>query len=432
MYIHGKAYDLAEFRASHPGGARWLDIVEGEDATALFESYHATSLRRSWIDNKLRSLEVEVVPPSKVQQSSRLYSFKEDDFYQTVAERVRAKFPSGTRGIKATRWTVAKNWCLVIFLIIAARLAWYGGCIGAGGGVVLGALHTMVGFCVMHDASHAAVSTSASLNQMLSRLTNASQLWWHDTWLRHHCVAHHSHTGHEKLDPDKRHALPLIAKHVAHLKKRALVLGTPTSRAIYHAAVMTVMPGQFVGQIIGYTIGLLRGHLWGVSLRQARRSPLEVVVFVTILAFHGALLFMHPFSDLAYFLGFNLLYFCSIAPNHDVAEVAVAAQMRGAVGTVDWGEAQVRASANFSTNVPLIGLLLGGINYQIEHHLFPGVSHAHYPELQQIVRDECEKRGLPYVDHSWAKALKSYFQALEWTNSQRLSPSGPTGAAAAA
>eukprot|EP00966_Prymnesium_polylepis_P032653 759615-Prymnesium_polylepis.1 len=55
------------------------------------------------------------------------------------------------------------------------------------------------------------------------------------------------------------------------------------SRAIYHAAVMTVMPGQFVGQIIGYTIGLLRGHLWGVSLRQAPPQPCAAVALALAL-----------------------------------------------------------------------------------------------------------------------------------------------------
>lgn len=46
-------------------------------------------------------------------------------------------------------------------------------------------------------------------------------------------------------------------------------------------------------------------------------------------------------SAIGYFLGFNVLYFCAIAPNHDVAEVAVTAQTREREPKVDWGEAQV-------------------------------------------------------------------------------------------
>lgn len=160
------------------------------------------------------------------------------------------------------------------------------------------------------------------------------------------------------------------------------------SRAAFHAAVMTVLPGQFVGQILGYLLGWLRGYLWGISLHQARthrhapntvpgalcstspallfrgaqtlfispvlqtrRSYLEVAVFCVTLAFHASLMRAHPFCDLAYFLGFNLLYFCSIAPNHDVAEVAIPAQTKGVTGVQDWGEAQV-ATALVITQSP--------------------------------------------------------------------------------
>jgi hypothetical protein len=122
VYIHGKAYDLAGFRAAHPGGERWLEIVEGEDATALFESYHAMSKRRAWIEEKMAALEVHVELPLKIQKSSELYSFKQEGFYQSVAVRVRAQFPDGCRGIKAPWRTVAKNVGLIAFALCAMKL----------------------------------------------------------------------------------------------------------------------------------------------------------------------------------------------------------------------------------------------------------------------------------------------------------------------
>ena len=79
---------------------------------------------------------------------------------------------------------------------------------------------------------------------------------------------------------------------------------------------------------------------------------------------------------------------------------------------VDWGEIQVRHSGNFATDNPWIGNLFGGINYQIEHHLFPTVSHIHFPTIQPIVKKTCKEFNIPYVHHnSVLDAVKSTLKA---------------------
>ncbi|CAN0533948.1 unnamed protein product, partial [Laminaria digitata] len=57
---------------------------------------------------------------------------------------------------------------------------------------------------------------------------------------------------------------------------------------------------------------------------------------------------------------------------------------------------QVRHSGNFSNGNPLVTHAMGGINYQIEHHLFPSVSHMLYGEIAPIVRDACREFQVPY------------------------------------
>ena len=52
----------------------------------------------------------------------------------------------------------------------------------------------------------------------------------------------------------------------------------------------------------------------------------------------------------------------------------------------DWGEIQVRNSGNFLNDNILVNHLFGGINYQIEHHLFPTICHVHFPEIKKIVK----------------------------------------------
>jgi linoleoyl-CoA desaturase len=77
-------------------------------------------------------------------------------------------------------------------------------------------------------------------------------------------------------------------------------------------------------------------------------------------------------------------------------------QQNGAKGTEQparapcWAEMQIRTSCNWSCSNPLWLLASGGLNFQIEHHLFPGVAHKHYPALHPIVRAACAKRGIPY------------------------------------
>jgi linoleoyl-CoA desaturase len=67
---------------------------------------------------------------------------------------------------------------------------------------------------------------------------------------------------------------------------------------------------------------------------------------------------------------------------------------------------QLQTTANFGTRSPLLTWLCGGLNHQIEHHLFPHVCHVHFPKLAPIVRRTAEEFGLPYrADTSFAGAL---------------------------
>jgi hypothetical protein len=81
---------------------------------------------------------------------------------------------------------------------------------------------------------------------------------------------------------------------------------------------------------------------------------------------------------------------------------AANSSLDGNYGKVDWGETQVRNSSNFSNHWggDLFAYLHGGINYQIEHHLFPGMSHIHYPTIAPIVRKTCEEFDIPYAAYS--------------------------------
>lgn len=85
--------------------------------------------------------------------------------------------------------------------------------------------------------------------------------------------------------------------------------------------------------------------------------------------------------------------------------------------------AQMRATSNFATGDPAIGWLLGGLNFQIEHHLLPAFSHTTYPQISRIVRDAAQRHGLPYIEHrTLGSALLSHLRLLKSLSRQQTAP----------
>ena len=77
----------------------------------------------------------------------------------------------------------------------------------------------------------------------------------------------------------------------------------------------------------------------------------------------------------------------------------------------------MRNSANFATANPLVCGLYGGINFQIEHHLFPTLSHVHYATVQPIIREACKEFDIPYIDYP--SVASAYASALRATHAMR-------------
>lgn len=64
----------------------------------------------------------------------------------------------------------------------------------------------------------------------------------------------------------------------------------------------------------------------------------------------------------------------------------------------EWAIHQLKTTANFATKSKVITWLVGGLNFQIEHHLFPKISHVHYPAICKIIKEVCEKHGIHYIE----------------------------------
>jgi linoleoyl-CoA desaturase len=79
-----------------------------------------------------------------------------------------------------------------------------------------------------------------------------------------------------------------------------------------------------------------------------------------------------------------------------------------------WADHQMRTTANFAPDSRLASFLLGGLNRQIEHHLFPKICHIHYPAIARIVKDTAQEFNLPYIESpTFSQALQSHFRMLK-------------------
>jgi len=280
-----------------------------------------------------------------------------------------------------------------------------------------GALWIMIGFNIMHDGSHYGISKHPKVNEILEKCWNSFGLWNSIIWHLHHVYAHHSYTGHEKLDPDVRHYQPFAAKFTGQGSITYYYL-----RKIQHITITffaTVLPGMYYGQIIAYIVGAYKGKMMGTPV--PKYLPIyfqwyEFVLYALSLYCLWQGLFL---PTIIYTISQNIFYHFNISPDHDTYENNVDNKAEGT--TLNWSKMQIVNSGNFNAQNLLWTHLFGGINLQIEHHLFPNMSHVHFTRIQPIVEDYCKKKGYPYVNHpSLWSAYKSFLKMMKYQAFQVL------------
>ncbi|WP_262919262.1 fatty acid desaturase family protein [Niabella hibiscisoli] len=80
----------------------------------------------------------------------------------------------------------------------------------------------------------------------------------------------------------------------------------------------------------------------------------------------------------------------------------------------EWALHQLKTTANFATTNKLITWWVGGLNFQVEHHLFPKISHIHYPAISSIIKQACTDLNIPYIEHgSMYEAVASHVAHLK-------------------
>lgn len=257
-------------------------------------------------------------------------------------------------------------------------------------------------FKILQKSNH----NCTNKNDILNSLWQGWALWNSYIWFKHHTYAHHSFTGIFGLDPDLIHLRPLARKTQSDSKVFKTLIAFQ-QKTIW--LILLFFPGMYLGQVIAYFFGALRGHIWKVSVSQVfRKTPvLELLLYlasVLLLVFNSNLLCVY-----FYFIGLNLMYAICIVPDHDTFESAVENDKQ----TDDWCEMQIRKSGNFCEQSFLLTEFTGGINFQIQHHLFPTIAHCHYKRIAGRIKQFCLRKGFPYVSkESLAQVYDSYMKTI--------------------
>ncbi len=427
--IHGKKYDLSDFMNNHPGGKSILEACRGDnDCTATFESYHAMCDRNKII-SMMKKYEIgEGIKP--------LHSFHEDGFYRTVQNRVRNYFGknnlldlsnSGSK-INKSKQNLSHHfnmfWCLkciclmpiYIVMFYFAFFSNFSQVIKLQCSVIAAITSIQIMYIVLHDASHNAISKNNFVNDFLSRITCSLFLWDHQLWKIHHVYRHHSFTNDPKLDPDTMHLRPFVKKHQEDKETKFIKLFRRFPKTT--TVISTILfPGIYVGQSISYhLVWLIRNNLWGMRLPESYTLSL----FETILKLFVLYIFYYSANIpviMSYLITINMSYFLTIMPDHDMIQTSQNKILSSTASPKDWGEYQVRNSGNYAMSNYWLTELYGGINYQIEHHLFPTICHVHYRAISPIVKETCKEFNIPYVQidsvYDAVKSVLNNFGSIE-------------------
>ncbi len=267
---------------------------------------------------------------------------------------------------------------------------------------VLGVLSTQVAF-LGHDAGHKQVARTRRMSYLMGLLlgnlaVGLSWGWWLDKHNRHH-----AHPNHAELDPDVEPAGPLVFLRGQDAGRRGLFAWATRHQAVLFFPILLVEGlNLHVSSIRALRDGTVRAR-W----REGGLLAVHLIAF-TVAPF----LVLTPWQALA-FLGVHQAVFgfymgCSFAPNHKGMPPITPAEEK------DYLRRQVLTSRNVRGG-RFVDLLLGGLNYQIEHHLFPSMPRPNLRRAQPLVRAFCAERGVSYSESgvfgSYREALRHLHEA---------------------
>tara|TARA_Y100000588_G_C14197314_1_gene900814 strand:- start:487 stop:1566 length:1080 start_codon:yes stop_codon:yes gene_type:complete len=274
---------------------------------------------------------------------------------------------------------------------------------------------TGIGVNVMHDANHGVFSPNKTINYLVSLIMN---VLGGDAaiWRIQHNTLHHSFTNIHGADED--------------------IIGPPMLRFSPHDAKKPIHKHQFIYAWFLYSLMTLIKVAYTDFKRAVRYRRMNLITsrkaFITRLFkiaggkvfYFGYMLLLPmllvPFSPWLVVVGFLLMH---LVCGFILSIIFQAAHvMPGSEYPVpdengrlenEWAVHQMLTTCNFSPKSAIFSWFIGGLNYQIEHHLFANISHVHYRKISVLVAETAREYGIPYnCEKSFAHALQNHGRML--------------------
>ncbi len=281
----------------------------------------------------------------------------------------------------------------------------------------MGAAMSGIGFSIMHDANHGAYSKNKNVNKYLGYIINlvgGSSV----NWKLQHNVLHHTYTNVEGVDEDIDPGILMrLSPHAKHYKLHRI-------QHIYGWFLYCLMSFLWITtkdfrQLFRYrAMGLTKTQNINIGW-QLFKLAMSKVFYYTIFLVIPLLVIQAPWwQTVMFFIAMHMVAGFILAIVFQPAHVMPTTEypLPDLDGNLenDWAIHQLYTTTNFSPNNWFLNWYVGGLNFQVEHHLFPTICHVHYKKISKIVRETAEEFGLPYhTQPSFWRALSLHAQMLK-------------------
>jgi linoleoyl-CoA desaturase len=291
-------------------------------------------------------------------------------------------------GVVTNTWAIMSMWAIMGF--------------GAAG----------IGLSIMHDANHGAYSANKNVNKYLGRLLNVvggSAF----TWKIQHNVLHHSYTNIDGMDED---IAPVKVLRFSPHQERYGWHRFQHFYAWFFYGLMTIAwitVKDFKGLYHYRSLGLVKDDPKAFRQRIASTVLTKVVYYAYALVLPLILLPTAWWQTVLFFLLMHFITGLTLGmifqPAHVMPETEFPLPDDEGQMENNWAIHQLLTTTNFAPKAKLFSWYVGGLNYQIEHHLFPNICHIHYQKLSKIVKQTAEEYGLPYhVQPTFYEAVRKH------------------------
>ncbi len=280
----------------------------------------------------------------------------------------------------------------------------------------LGMFLAFIGFNVTHDAIHGSLSDNPVVNQIFSLVFNvigANAYVWSIT----HNVVHHTYTNIPGHDEDIEVAPGLVRLSPTEELKPIHRFQHFYAFALYGLASLSWVFRKDYVKFFKDKIG---------HYDNSNRPAKEVFNLFFFKAVYYTVFIVLPlvFLNIAWWqfiIGFVAMHMAEgivLGLVFQLAHVVegTAFPLPNDEGNIEdaWAAHQLRTTANFARKNPIVNFLCGGLNLQVEHHLFPKICHIHYVALSEIVKQTAEEFDLPYIENeTFGSALVSHYNMLK-------------------